>query len=133
MNSNINELIVRRRMSLWDTMKIFFNENLREYIRRSEMLNYLYDRGYESTVSRARQGSSTIDTYRNYLTNVGYLQKISRGRYRVIKEIPVDLTTEEVKYGSHRNKIETHNVFDKINIKKSKKYEFITEEEMIIE
>lgn len=39
---------------------------------------------------------STMDTYRNKLTNVGYLKKTSAGHYQKIKDIPESLTTHEL-------------------------------------
>lgn len=51
--------------------------------------------------------SPSIDNYRNYLTQAGYLEIVSRGVYRYIKEIPKDLSYAQLleeAYGKNKNR-----------------------------
>jgi hypothetical protein len=47
---------------------------------------------------------TTIDNYRNYLKNAGFLETIGRGNYRKIKEIPKMTLTKlkQMAYKNHR-------------------------------
>lgn len=80
---------MRARRSLWDEIKIILNEYISEYITRSHLFDRLELVGFRR--------SSTIDTYRNYLTKAGFLQTSGRGRYLILNEIPVNLSVDDVK------------------------------------
>ena len=90
--------------NLWQDIKVYFNDNINSIINRPMLIDGLDWHG------------ETVDTYRNYLTQAGYLEIVSRGRYEVLKEIPIDLTLNDVKN-------EAYNKF---------KEEFITEEEFSV-
>lgn len=119
-------------LCLWLAVKTFFNYNINKpSISRSDLLDEL---------SVARFGSSTIDTYRNYLHKAGYLQTIGRGLYRVIKEIPIDISIIEIKEEAYGKKHEGRIMFgDDFNEwwtatkkYKRKQNDFISKEEMTI-
>lgn len=83
--------------TLWNTMKNFFNNNLYETVTRTDLLNHLFGNGFDIQVRKARNGASTIDTYRNYLEKAGYMRRIGRGIYRIIDTIPEDLSIRDAK------------------------------------
>jgi len=119
--------------TLWDEIKTFFNNNFNEVVTRKQLSNYLKEIGYNGSYF-------TMDTYRNYLKKAKYLQTIKRGRYKCIKKIPIDLSTNDVKSEAY-GKI-TENVFynnnttttstDDIIWSTKEKNEFLSEDEMEI-
>jgi len=42
------------------------------------------------------KGCSTVDNYRNYLTQAGYLCRIYSGAYKYVKKIPHNLTYKQL-------------------------------------
>ncbi len=77
----------RTRVSLWNAMIVYFTEKRHEIVRRKDMIEYLRQRGYPVNTS--------IDTYRNYLHQAGYLRTIRRGQYIVENDIPLGLSVDE--------------------------------------
>jgi hypothetical protein len=88
----------RRKTTLWEGVKAFFNNNFGRLIRRQDMLNYI-------SLNIGHASPHTIDTYRNYLYRAGYLKRHGFGRYCLIRNIPQDLTIGQVineAYGNGR-------------------------------
>lgn len=80
----------RGKVHLWTFMKNYLNNNFHrgtEFITRNQLLRNMYGNGYKT--------ESTMDTYRNYLTQAGYLSIWKRGIYRVNHEIPCDLSVAD--------------------------------------
>jgi hypothetical protein len=139
----INYIGEERKPTLWKSMKEFINGfNIGDTITRSELLDYLSSTGfYDSAVSKARWGTSTIDTYRNYLEKAGYLRKLRYGIYKVVEEIPNALTIPEIKekaysgYGSYLGALWGSDIWTTSTKYPSKKYKrkkdngFILEDE----
>lgn len=122
--------------SLWDAVKNYFIEERFEYTRQ-DLLSYV-----EYSYGHSNQNS--IDTYRNYLHKAGYLETIRRGVYRKIKEIPVDISVDEVREEAYRDIRERKNNKEFITqakrisdimsptLFKKKKNEFLTKDEMML-
>lgn len=92
----------RTRAPLWYRMIYFFNLYIGEIVNRKTLLEEMVDH------------SSTIDTYRNYLNKAGYLKTESRGMYKVIKEIPIDLSVGDclsMAYYKFKQPIKRNNEF----------------------
>lgn len=73
-----------------------------------ELINLINSKISESEITRKEikdflnYGSmATIDSYRCQLTNAGYLKTISPGNYKIIKEIPCDLTINKLLYEAY--------------------------------
>jgi hypothetical protein len=94
--------------TLWDAIKNFFNDNLDRPVSRQRLLDHLAD------------NKSTIDTYRNYLEKAGYMERITRGLYKMIRPIPYDLTVPEVKEEAYGHKLDKDLISLKRNAKKWK-------------
>jgi len=45
---------------------------------------------------------STIDTYRNYLTKAGYLERVGQGKYKLIKKIPNEISVNRVVFEAYK-------------------------------
>lgn len=74
------ELFRRNRGNLWERMRDYINRCGIGYIlTRPELMHEL----------KRTESESTIDTYRNYLTQAGYLRKYGFGLYKIAKEIPM--------------------------------------------
>jgi hypothetical protein len=106
---NLDEVIRQRpTVTLWQAIKNFFNEantlHWGDVITRTSLLDYLYNMGFGLQVRGIQERAPTIDTYRNYLKQAGYMRNVGRGRYMMVKRIPDDLTLTDVKkeaYGVH--------------------------------
>lgn len=73
-------------MNIWEKMKSFVNEaKIGEIITRQDLLR-----------ACDNPGSSTVDNYRNYLTNAGYLNTRKRGRYEKLKHIEESLSVDQL-------------------------------------
>jgi len=48
--------------------------------------------------------SNTIDNYRNWFRKAGYLETIKPGHYKLVKKIPSDLTTIQLRKEAYPNK-----------------------------
>jgi hypothetical protein len=67
-------------MNLWETLIDYINKKeIGEILTRTELLDINY------------QSSNSIDSYRNQLTQAGFLETISPGRYRKLKIIPKNI------------------------------------------
>lgn len=86
-------------MNLWNALKIYLSDKFREVVRRQELINYLSNHESIRYVN-----NNTIDTYRNYLTQAGYLIKIRPGHYRVEREIPIDISVSDIRYEAYGNR-----------------------------
>jgi hypothetical protein len=86
----------RGRIPLWDFMKNLFNDLVGERITRSLLREVVYSNGYNTEI--------TMDTYRNYLTQAGYLSIWKRGIYNVNFEIPTDLSLSDVRNEAYGEK-----------------------------
>ncbi len=74
--------------TIWENVKYFINslkEN--EEFTRRQFLHTIY------TDPRVTRYETTADHYRNQLTHAGFLEWVSNGRYRKIKQIPKNLKT----------------------------------------
>lgn len=127
-----------RPVTLWDTVKSFFNEKLEEgvtIVDREQLISYVRDMGdFRRAVESARWGSSSIDTYRNYLDKAGYLRRIRNGVYEIIEQIPSYLTIEYAKEKAYtQSKKKKGRIgWSKGSTKKKKSFSFIKENEFSV-
>lgn len=80
---------------LWTLFKEFINSlvNGQEFSRKE-----LIDSMYVSTVSDAmRRFETAADHYRLYACHVGFLEHVGRGKYKKLCNMPIDLTTTDLK------------------------------------
>lgn len=105
--------------TLWEQVKEFFNRDIGDLFTRQELLMYLRENGH-------RRNISSVDTYRNYLHKAGYLETLRRGVYKLVKEIPVDLSVQDVRSEAYNEfhipiardyRIKTHKFIDVIKPK----------------
>ena len=141
--------------SMWQTLIDYINDNRERTfigfgtITRKELIHRLECDGYFR-----KNSVKSMDTYRNYLYQAGYLVYFlkenlnkKRGHYRILKEIPHDLSVDECRnkaYGViQRGIIESDRFvramsdrfehrFEHIKVKVHIKKDFISKEEMEI-
>lgn len=81
----------RTRIPLWNGIIHYFNENHRQGIHtttRKGLLRYLREQGFSGSIN-------SIDSYRNYLKQAGYIDTVRRGTYRCDEQIPSDLSVDD--------------------------------------
>ncbi len=125
----------RRRVSLWEAIIWYMNNNRDNVIKRKELLHHLRQAGYPI--------NSSIDTYRNYLQQAGYLRAANRrGWYTVEHQIPLGLSVDTCRdqaYGEYRpdpliqvidnRKREALRYFHTLPLKEKKEPQFLDEDE----
>lgn len=83
--------------NFWTSVVDFFREkNLQEEVSRQELLDSLYGENRLRETIRYKHLYQIVDTYRGYLAMAGYLQHVSVGVYKRVKEIPVGITKNQV-------------------------------------
>lgn len=100
-------------------------------VTRSELIDFVKTMMRRHINERATFSVHTIDSYRNYLYQAGYIEKTGRGMYRLIKDIPIDLSLEDVKneaYGKN-DSIKEYRFWRNQSYKIKKIKSFIKEEE----
>lgn len=123
-------------MNFWRKIKLYLNIFLRDNEkRRITILNEL--KRDDPTINE-----NTFDTYLNYLFQAGYLYKSGYGIYGLFKEIPVNLSLEDVKNEAYGiNAIEIQKLIGRkkylstagiINKRYNDREEFIKEEEFSV-
>ena len=83
------------KINLWRRVVGFFNANfwLTTLIITRQRLITEFGKGSELT----------IDCYRNYLTQAGYLKIIDKGKYKILKNIPADIPLSKVRKQAYSN------------------------------
>jgi len=106
--------------TLWDHLKIYFNERQNTICTRHDILDHFYNFSFST---------STIDIYRNYLEKAGYMEKVGRGKYKVIKHIDEHLTIRDCKREACHNPSILLGNIDKYKLDKTReKYAGIIEQ-----
>jgi len=110
----------RGRVPLLDFMRNYINERFdHNIIFRYNLMMECVGNGYKER---------TVDTYRSYLTGAGYLKIIDRGIYRIVKEIPHNITLADIKWEAEYEKKKF--VTKRMYVKPAKA--FISESEMML-
>ena len=84
-------------------LKLTILHELIKYIRCAKIGDLIFRRNLVDF-----DNSPSIDNYRNYLTQAGYLEIVSRGVYRYIKEIPKDMNYTQLIEEAYGTKQKTH-------------------------
>ena len=131
-------------MDFWTKLKNHLNDSLRDNEkRRIIIINelkrqdpiHIQERPYiRNTV--CSYSVTTFDSYMNYLFQAGYLYKPRRGIYGLSREIPVDLSLDDVKneaYGYKHRNIADREILRRHGIMlHEKKTEYFSEEEFTV-
>lgn len=72
-------------MNTWQKVVEYFNGSL-PYVSRKA---YLYDLRFGNAQLQL------LETYRLYLTRAGYLRHVARGTYKIVKHIPLRLSSKQ--------------------------------------
>ena len=85
-----------RVVSKWSMIKEYINsKNIGDIILRQDLIHHVYD-GPMPARYRGSYGS-TIDNYRKLLTNLGILEWVDRGQYKLHHYIRNELTTVHIR------------------------------------
>ncbi len=75
---------------IWDLLKLFINSvKINKTFTRKDLLNSVYNVPMYSY-------QTTVDTYRNNLTNLGFLEIAGTGIYKKLYNIPEEVTTSHI-------------------------------------
>ena len=86
---------------IWDLLKEYVNSLPTNHIfSRKEMLNKIYTANMQCT-------ENVTDKYRRLLTIVNVLKIVDRGKYKKLRNIPVHLTTTQLKKIANPNSWES--------------------------
>lgn len=85
---------------IWKDIKDFWNKQHRVSVITRK--TYLTAINQSDTI-----GYTTPDVIRRYLTAAGYLEVIGRGRYKVLRRIPEDLTLNQLRRDAYRKQTPT--------------------------
>lgn len=98
------EVRTKNNGSIWDLTKKYINklEN-EETFTRLDLLNYVYC-GYGENI---RKFETSVDHYRNQLTHVKVLKVVGRGIYKKLRNVPIKLTTTQLRKISNQNNWES--------------------------
>lgn len=77
-------------MKKFTILKIYVNSQFAVIFNRKDMLNAC-DPGYKTGIE------NVFDHYRKALELGGYIERVSRGNYRLVKGIPAELTLTELR------------------------------------
>lgn len=98
-------------MTVWQVIINFLNDNVGQIVTRQDLLIHVHEKFMFSGVFSNllhNPSDSTIDTYKNYLIQAGFLQKVYseygrylRGKIFVPREIPVDITIDYVRHRAY--------------------------------
>lgn len=94
--------------SLWKTIINYCQDHYQQQITRKNLLTHLSNKGYSY--------SASLDTYRRYLTCIGYLKHIGRGTYFVNSKISKNLTINTVKNLAYNYKLDLQKVTNILNL-----------------
>jgi hypothetical protein len=127
----------------WTRLKTHLNESLRNNEKRRIIIINELKRNHPVPVDNMRYSNTvsgysitTFDSYLNYLFQAGYLYKPRYGTYGLSREIPVDLSLDDVRNEAYAYKQE--NIGEREILRKhgimlhEKKTEYFSEEEFTI-
>jgi hypothetical protein len=75
-------------------------EKIRNYINTKEVSNIL---SRKEIMAQEFGWCVSIDEYRLWFTNAGYLKWMSRGKYEVVKKIPINMTSRKLRKEAYPN------------------------------
>jgi hypothetical protein len=90
--------------SIWDLLKEYINKfPTGDIISRSTVISYIYHQKY----IKSYLNYNTFDGYIYNLKAVQVLETISPGKYKKLRDIPIKLTTSQLRKVSNKNSWES--------------------------